>query len=224
MDSLAIRAVKHYGRLTQNAGTKIVRCIEPSKGTFTELLFAEIITAATEHILTVMKPLGKTSTSASAATGQAVINLTADPGNYAGWGTADNLIATSDFCAVECEDGLIHFGTVTMSTLEATFATNLPAAVESGADVWWYGVETDVNPIDGLAHPRFTLAASGRTTLGDIAGGFGFMHSNRREEPILMVIDNGTNASTLDRVSVAYGHKNIREWTRKTQTYTPTVA
>lgn len=214
---------KTYGRLTQAANTKIVRCIEPHAGAFTCLTYTEVRIGATAHILTVMKPMGKTTLSAAAATGQAVVNITEDPGNYTGWGTADNNIATSDFCAVECDDGQIHFGTITLSTLEVTFAGNLPGAASAGNRFWWYGVETDVNPIDGLAHPRFTLSASGTQIYGDAPGDAiaGWMNSNRLEEPLLMVIDNGTNASTLERVQVAYSTKGGRRWNRIPTTLTP---
>lgn len=219
---------KTYGRITQNAGTKITRLVEPCRAAYTTLTYLEAIVDATAHILTVMRPLGSTTLSAAAATGQAVVNITANPGNYTGYGTADNNIATSDFCAVECDDGLIHHGTITLSTLEVTFAGNLPCAASAGNRFWMFGTETDVNPFDGLAHPRFTLAASGRTTFGDAPGDTlaGWIGSFRREEPLLLVIDNGTNATTLERVTAAYTTKGTREWNRITDdaTFVPALA
>jgi hypothetical protein len=219
---------KTYGRITQSFGTKITRLVEPSTNAFTVLTYTQVATSTTAHILTIMKPLGKTTLSAAAATGQAVVNITANPGNYTGYGTADNNIATSDFCAVECDDGLIHHGTITLSTLEVTFAGNLPCACSAGNRFWFYGIETDVNPFDGLAHARYTLNASGTTVYGDTPGDavVGWFGSNRREEPLLMVIDNGTAASTLERVTVAYSTKGGRSWNRITDdaTFVPSLS
>lgn len=216
---------KTYGRITQNAGTKIVRLIEPSRAAFTHLTYGEVIVAATAHILTVLKPLGVTTLSAAAAASQAVVNITADPGNYTNSAVSDNTIAGSDWAVIEQDDGTFVVDLVSsVSSLAITMTNNLTYAASAGNKFWFFGIETDTNPFDGLAHARFTLSASGRTYFGDAAGesNVPWFSSNRREEPIVLVIDNGSNASTLERVTAAYSTKTgQRALSRQTHAVQP---
>ncbi len=50
--------------------------------------------------------------------------------------TADNAIATGDYVVVEMPDGTTITRTVTMSSLSATLASNLPMAIPAGMRVW----------------------------------------------------------------------------------------
>lgn len=207
---------KSYGRITQSAGTKIVRVVEPSSGAFTVLTYLEVTVGATAHTLTVMKPLGVTTLSAAAAAAQAVINLTADPGDYTGVQTADNGIAANDRLIIELPDGTFHQDIVSsVATLAITMTNNIPTGgAAAGAKVWFYGVEANSSPFDALAHAVYTLPANGTKIFGgspgdSIAGWFG---SNAREEPLLLIIDNATNASVLERVQVAYSTKGGKRW------------
>lgn len=213
---------KTYGRLTQAANTKIVRLVEPCRGAYTALTFAEITVSTTAHILTVMKPLGSTTLTADAAASQAVISIAADPGDYTGYRTSDNAIAANDYVVLEMPDGTFVADTVSsVSSLDITLTTNLPTGgMKSGSTVWFYGIETDTNPFDALAHARYTLPASSTVVYGNAPGEAicGFFGSNRREEPILLIIDNGTAASTLERVQVAYSQKGGKLWTPDTAT------
>lgn len=201
---------KSYGRLTQNAGTKIVRLVEPSKGSYTHLTYTEVIVAGTAHILTVLKPLGVTTLSSAAAASQAVVNVTADPGDYTSSAVSDNAIAGSDWVVVALDDGTFHTDLVSsVASLAVTLTNNLTYAAQAGAKLWFFGIETDANPYDNIVHARQTLSASGRTYFGDAASEatVPWFSSNRREEPILLVIDNGVAASTLERVTAAYSRK-----------------
>lgn len=200
---------KTYGKKTASAGTKIVQLIEPRAGAYTNLSYLEYTAGATAHVLTVMKPLGTTTLSAAAAAAQAVVNITADPGDYTGVQTADNAIAASDRVVVELSDGTFHLDTVSsVSSLAITLATVLPIAASSGAKFWFFGVEANTNPFDARAHETFNLDASGTTVLGsEQAGDIGFFGSNRAYEPLILSIDNATNAGVLERVVATYGRR-----------------
>lgn len=220
---------RHYGSITQSAGTAIVRLVEPMKGAVSTITEIQYTAGATAHTLTVLRPLNKTYTTAAAAASQAVINIQFDPGKYSSWGTintADNLIAANDYVVYELADGTYYVDTVSsVSGLAITMTNNIgTATVLKGAPFWWYGITTDTNPADGNAHPKFTLAASGVTKIGSdaadaIAGNVGSVvtpsllvgmvsTSNGRwplggyNEPLLVYSNNATNAGTLERVTV----------------------
>lgn len=220
--AMPVLGKKGYGRKTESAGTKIVQLVEPMPDAVPHLLHAAVTVGATAHLLTVLRPLNKTTTSAAAAAAQAVINITANPGNYTGINTADNNIAAGDYCVYQTADGNWVVDTVSsVSTLAITMTTNVPTSgVSSGAPFFWFGVETDTNPNDNQAHPRYTLAASSLVQFGDQSGSVGFqsaingpylsgslLHTdmlNAKGHPLILIIDNGTNASVLEGCTVVY--------------------
>lgn len=204
---------RSYGKLTQNAGTVITRLVEPMRGALTRITAAQTITGATAHLLTLMRPLNRTYFTADAAASQAVVNIAADPGDYpTGCRTGDNVIAGSDFVVYECADGTYALDTVSsVATLAITLTNNVPTGgVKKGGFFWFYGIVTDTNPNDAQAHPRFDLLASTRNYLnrGD---GLTSIPDNKLldlgngcYQPLILHIDNGSNASTLDSVGVEY--------------------
>lgn len=183
-----IKTGRSYGRLTQTAGTAIVRLIQPIAGAIARLMYLVYNAGATAHTLTVMRCLGQTTVASAAAGGQQVINITADPGKYSTTfpnGTssvADNNISANDYVVYQCADGTFVVDTVSsVSTLAITMTNNLPTGgVAAGAPFWFFGITTDTNPSDGLAHPFFNMPQSTITTLGSSsgeAGGGGFSSS-----------------------------------------------
>jgi len=225
---------KGYGRITAVAGTVITRLVEPMPGLFTSLAETWYINAGTAHALTVMRPLGKTFASAAAAAAQAVINIAQNPGTYSNFGTintANNNIAANDYVVYQSADGNYNITTVSsVATLAITLAGNVPTAgVLKGAPFWFFGITTDTNPADNLAHPAFTLTASATTKLfgidpGDtMAGGIGSIAPaigigalystsngawplNGQNEPIILHSDNATAAGTLEKVTAVYSN------------------
>lgn len=226
MSNYAERVVgrRSYGRLTQNAGTIIMRMIEPMQGAMTRITGVRVTTSTTAHILTLLRPLARTYFTADAAANQAVINIAADPGAYpsgchtsaASATTLSNAIAGSDYVVYECADGKTYMlDTVSsVSTLALTMTTSLPfGGVKKNGLLWFFGIVTDTNPNDAQAHPRWNLLASTTTVLGradgltsipdhpllDIGGG--------TYQPLLLSVDNGTAASTIESVGVEYVRK-----------------
>lgn len=214
---------RSYGKSTATAGTVFTRLVEPHAGmnAITRLLKAIYTAGVTAHTLTAMRPLNATTTSAAASAGQAVINLTADPGDYTGSRVADNLIAANDYLAYQCADGTWVVDTVSsVSTLAITMTTNVPTGgVNSGAPVFFYGIITDTNPANSLAHPQFTLPASTVTTLEDRDVGFvssvanpnanftNFYIASGKGQPLILHSGNASNAGVLEMVTAMYTTK-----------------
>jgi hypothetical protein len=202
-----------YGRKTETAGTIIRQLIEPMKNAFTRIVGVTVKTGATAHILTLLRPCNRTYFTADAAASQAVVNVAADPGDYpSGVRTADNAIAANDVVVYEASDGTYVLDTVSsVSSLAVTLATNLPTGgVKENGLLWWFGIVTDTNPNDGMAHPRWNLDASTTTSLGrgncltsiedhrlmDVGRGM--------YQPLVLSVDNGTNASIIESTGVEY--------------------
>lgn len=226
--AMPVYGKKSYGRITQNANTKIVRLVEPMIGACTHIQRAVATTSTTAHILTVLRPLNKVTTTAAAAAAQAVINISADPGNYTGIRTADNAIAASDWVAYQCIDGTWVVDLVSsVSSLAITMTNNVPTSgVASGAEFWFFGIETDSNPCDATVHPRYTCTASSTNVFGSYDAAVGWqgsiqapnsslfsaslLHADMKTgkgHPLLLVVDNATAAGTLEEVVAFYSDR-----------------
>jgi hypothetical protein len=216
-------ARKAYGYLTQTAATKISRLIEPRPDGFARLCSLIYLVGANDHQLTLMRPFNRVSFTADAAAGQAVVNISADPGNYSAINpncrTANNLIAANDFVVYRCADGTFVMDTVaSVATLAITLTANVPTGgVKSGDPLWWFGIATDTNPHDAAANP--TLLASATTTftpsvdacralgtIPDLAGGPTF--GNGMNCPLILQSNNVTAAGFFVNVGVEYVHKS----------------
>jgi len=183
---------------TETAGTTIDEQIPGSNGVRLALLFYSVVTGATAHTLALLEPSTSTgsnnTTSAAAASGQKVINVTNTPLDPAG-----NAAAASDIVAYQCTDGSWEFNTIaSVSTKAITHGTNLAKAVGSGAYYVIFGVVGD-----GVG-PRFALTASvtNNTPAVPIVAVHKYMSI-----PWYLTIDNGTNASKLYTALFAYINK-----------------
>ena len=217
----------HFGKVTANAGTAYTLFIPPMGiNWFSILDFLQVTTGATAHTLTIMRPLssqvmgsspnqvrGSTRTTVAAAASQAVINIEQDPGVYTAYfpnatpRTGNNVIAANDYAAYQCADGSWVVDTVaSVSTLAITMTANVPTGgVAAGAPFWFFGISTDTNPYTASAHGAFTLAASSVVNLGD--EGSPFYGTLKQGEPLLLYVNNATNASVLERCSACYSDR-----------------
>lgn len=182
------------GTRTAAAGTRIRYLMQPNTQGRLRVSKAVYTAQGTAHTLTFLRPIGRTTASSAAAAGQAVINLTADPG------PAGNLIAANDLLAIRETDGVTRLYVVSsVSTLAITLTANLAAGAAAGAKVWNFGVAADTNPADGAAHPAFAGTASAATTYEDRENGV--VATFERDDPILFDSDNATAAGTLNQIS-----------------------
>lgn len=191
-----------FGRLTQSAGTAIVRTIAPKKQRAggrqtwrTRIVAIRYTAGLTAHTLTIMRPLGTTTLTAAAAASATVINIAAD----AQAPSAGGALAANDYLVLELSDGT--FQTVTVSSvasLAITIGTALTASMLSGAKVWCMGIATDHNDTYALGASAVTILdgyqLTGRRNIGLVASQF-------RYEPIIVYVDNITNAGVLEQVS-----------------------
>lgn len=206
-------AKRNYGRKTENAGTVIVQMIEPWPGAMTRITGLRVSTAATAHILTMLRPLNMTTASAAVAAGGTSLVLSAQPGDFNALGTvatADNNIATNDYVVYQNADGSYVGEIVTVSSLTLTITAAATGGILAGAPVWFFGIVSDTNPANNQAHPRFNLGASTTTTFSR-ADGLTTIPDHRNmnvgrgcNQPLLLIIDNGTNASTIESTGVEY--------------------
>lgn len=187
-----------FGTLTATAGTVINLLIPPRRGAVTRVPQVRYTAGATAHTLTALRSLGRTKASAAAATGQAVVNVTANPG------PSGNALAANDWVAIRhSADGITRLYRVSSITaLAVTMTVNFAVAVAPGDDVWMMGAAGDTDPRIGAAHPAFALASGATTTLADDTTGVACSHA--QDEPVLLQVDNATNAGTLNLATSAY--------------------
>jgi hypothetical protein len=170
---------------TESANTAIESLISPVGGYRTVLTRLTITTAATEHTLTVMRPLAVVVTTALAAAGQKVVKISSDPGS----------IAQHDLCVLALSDGTFQLNKVnSVSTLDITFTTNLSAAMSQGAKVYFLGVTTD-------GHEQAVLAANTENTFESEVG---YFVANAAGYPMVLSVDNATNASVINGGCIMY--------------------
>lgn len=187
-----------YGTATENAGTVINVLVAPKKRYFTRISKLRYTAAATAHTVTAMRPLGTTTASADAATSQAVVNITANPG------PSGNALAANDYIAIRhAVDGITRLYVVSsISNLAVTLTANLTVAVTSGDKIWMFGVAANTDPLTGTAHPPLAMGAGAVTELTDDTTGVVCTHTT--DQPILLQSNNATNAGTFNLVTAAY--------------------
>ena len=181
----------------ESAGTAISEQIQGRNGKRLALIGYEIVTGTTAHTLSIMYPGSSTgsrnTTSAAAAAGQKVINVTNTPLDPAG-----NAAAANDIVAYQVSDESWEFNTIaSVSTKAITHNTNLATAVSSGARYVIFGVQADG------ASLQYALAAS-TTNAND---GKIIAVSPYKGDPLYVYIGNATAASTIHYMIFAYINK-----------------
>jgi len=198
--SAFVHSFKTFGRHTETADTIIQENIQGKDGRTAAMLRAAVTTGATAHTLSFMYAEGtgtRTTTSAAAAASQKDLVVTDAPKDPAG-----NAVASGDVIAYQLPTGVWEFNTVaSLSTKTITLSTNIAVAVESGAKVRIFGVIAD-----GAVF-TLTLTASGApNSWGD--GGDPIIVCPYVGDPMVVQIDNATNASVLEHMLWAYINKS----------------
>jgi hypothetical protein len=186
-----------FGTLTQAFGTVISRLVPPRSGAFTRITKVVYTAAGTAHTITVMRHIGtRVKLTSAASINQAVINLSADPGN------TGNAIAANDWIALRHDDGITRLHRVSsVSTLAITLTANLTVAASANQPVWFFGAVGDTDPKIGEAHNALAGIASATTTYEDAPDGAGLFSSHASFEPILVQSNNATAAGTLQQLT-----------------------
>lgn len=186
------------GTATAAAGTVINALVPPSRNAFTRVSQVRYTAGATAHAVTALRSLGNTTASANAASGQAVVNVTANPG------PAGNALAANDWLAIRhAVDGITRVYQVSsISSLAVTLTGNLAVAVTASDKIWMFGVAADTDPRTGAAHVALAAGANATTTYTD--DNAGVVASIGKDEPILLQSSNATNAGTINLVTACY--------------------
>lgn len=185
------------GRATQAFGTTIEHLVPPLRGKRTRVSKLRYTAAGTAHTVTGMRPLGTTTVASTAASGQAVVNFTAQP-------QSGNNVAANDWVAIRhSADGVTRLYKVSsVSTLAITMTANLSVAAAAGDKIWFFGVAGDTDPVTGTTHPTFSMAASTVVEYTDTVGGV--LASHTTDSPLLFQSDNATAAGAFNQTSYAY--------------------
>lgn len=185
-----------FGKATANAGTRIRVLLPPLAANTTRLNLFSYQTNGVAHVATVLRSLGNTTVTTTAAAGQPSIIVTADPG------PAGNGISAGDLIAVRTNsDGVTRLYTVSSWTSVSrtiTFTTNLTVGVEPRDVVWDFGVESDTDPVTGLPQQQYALPAASNPEVTTYSQDtVGINAGNAVYEPLLISVDNGTTAGTV---------------------------
>lgn len=172
-------------------------------------------TGATAHDVKFLRPLNYATLSAAAASGQAVVNLTDDPGIYSTnykyklsngvypSQVADNGIAANDLCLLQLADGSWQRLVVSsVSTLAITMTGNLAGAALAGGLLYFFGINTDNDPATG--EEQFTHEVPASQTPYKLQAESGVFNVLHQGDPALFYSPNGTNAGFLELISGVY--------------------
>lgn len=194
--AFSINSGNGFGQKTATAGTRIRRLIPPLAANTTRLNKFKYRTTGTAHTATVLRSIGSTYATTAANAGQADVIVAADPG------PAGNGIAAGDLIAIRTNsDGITRLYVVSSwasVTRAITFTTNLTVAVAVRDMVWDFGVESDTDPVTGEAQQAYGLPAATNpqeTTYEQDT--VGINASNNVYEPLLISVDNATNAGVI---------------------------
>lgn len=186
------------GKLTQTAGTRIQWLMGGLGNLFTHINFLRVTTGATAHTITLMRGASRTTcATALAAAGTALVVAAALTDG------AGNAIAANDFIGIRLDNGDWHLTSISAwdaPTLTATLTTAIPTgrSVLKGARVTCYGVAGDA------MHSSYQLNSGAGATNNWPAvttEGSSLVKATYKGEPIMIDIDNATNASTLEACS-----------------------
>lgn len=183
-----------YGSKTETAGTAILRVIPPRAGHRAWVSGFLYRPGATAHTVTFLTAVAVTTATEAAESGQAVLKLASL--NYAPDGSA---VANTDYFVVQHSDGTYDaYLYSSASGLSVTMATNLSADVAAGATVWYMAA-----PGDHANRQYLTVASADFSATGSEKTRIATARANG--EPILVHVDNATNAGNLKWVAYSYG-------------------
>ena len=192
------------GYKTQTANTVITEIIPGTASYKTRVTSLIYRVGTTAHTLTLMRPVGNTVTSVSAASGQKVMTLVNASPAYTAAGALETL-AAADWLAWKDADGTYQYDVIaSISTNSVTMTVNLPSAVSAGATVWAFyevGRSSHVQFNPGVSttrtlYPNFQTGITKQVNEFNVRTGVG--------DPVLFHSDNGTADGFLEGIAGIY--------------------
>ncbi len=220
--AISIVGAQGFGQVTNASGGTVFSLLVPGRvGAITRLLSLTYTPPSNAQVLTCLRPLGQvqpvanlpiqsyTTVSAAAASGQAVVNIAAQPGSAA------HGIQANDFVAITESDGIQRLHKVSsVSTLAITLTTNLVTGVTATGQYsvaanncyfWCFGATGTTDPNSGSVHPQLNVTASTNLVLADDTGtGAGVLATYLTNSPILIQSNNATAQGYLQQVAAAW--------------------
>lgn len=203
-----------FGPITAtNASNPYAVLIPPkSNAYYTVINNLKMITPNNQQILYFMRPKGTTTVSVAAG-GQKSVTIAADPGvgmkgpNGTQSQLADRGIAGNDYVVFILPDGTYWLDTVASVAagppIVLTMTTNLPTGgLAANATMWFFGLNTDSDPITGKAFSSLFLPKAATTNYGPADDGIA--RSFKRGEPMVVYCDNASAQGWLDGLSAIY--------------------
>lgn len=193
-----------YKRVTQTAGTVITRLIEPAmRGAKTRLTQLSYVSGGTQHTLTILKALARTTVTAVQAASDTAVSV-------ASKAFRGDTVAASDYIVIQHNDGT--FGAYLVSSVtNLTFTIpSLAAALAIGNFVWILGATGEAEHV--VLSPLVSALTRYQDSLGGIAcsgyrsvsGGTVYQRSGN-DDPLLIHSNNATAAGVIESASGYYG-------------------
>lgn len=193
-----VTGFRTYGYHTETAATVIDESVPGVDGQTLALLNLEYLAAATAHDISVMYASGagtRTTSSATAAASQKVLNVTDAPKDPAG-----NATASGDIIAYQLPSGAWEFNTVaSLATKAITLTTNIAVAVAALAKVRIFGIVAD-----GSLFNIHALAS----VVTSVGKGQIYLVHPFIGDPFYVSSTNATNAGFLNNLVFGYINKN----------------
>lgn len=193
-----------YKRVTQTAGTVITRLIEPAmRGAKTRLTQLTYISGGTQHTVTILKALARTTVTAAQSASDTAVSVVSKA--FRG-----DTVAASDYIVIQHNDGT--FGAYLVSAVSnLTFTIpSLSAALAIGNLVWIMGATGEAEHIvlspPASATTRYQDSIGGIACSGyrSVSGGTIYQRSGN-DDPLLIHSNNATAASVVESASGYYG-------------------
>jgi hypothetical protein len=186
------------------AGTAYGVLIPPVPGKIPYLHRLRYTCAATEHILYGLRCVSDTTIAENAAAGQKDIKLV-NAGTMQTEAGADEQLAANDFICWQSQYGVFNFDSIaSISGTTVTMTSNLPTKSEAGAIVYCFG-EIARATNETL---RFTVSSENDWTDIYLQGGAPGQKTRHarsgQNDPLLIHIDNASNAGFLHQVVALY--------------------
>lgn len=205
-----MRSIKHrfhHGKKTESAGTAIVVTVPAEQGAKAVLTRLKYTPGATSHAANVLRAQGSTTTTAAASAGGSTLVVASNaPATDVNNTNLGETLAANDYIVVKHSNG--HQVAYTISSIDTATNTitingTLSYNVDSGATVW---VMHELARTLGKPAIVYDLP-TGSTT--DLTGGgndaeTGIATSENVNEPLVVSINNATNAGTLVAVGAVY--------------------
>jgi hypothetical protein len=190
-----LKAVGSLGYKTEAAATAIVQNIQPRSGERIAVRAFAFTCGATATSAYFMSAIGVSSLS-NAVASNATTGLVA----AAEIQSAGNPLASSDYVAIELDDGTYQFTTVATGTYAAfSIAANLTDTVAAGNKVYGFGVAADTG------HYRVVLTINVQTAR-NLDGGL--VYASSKGSPMIVYhANNAAAAGAIDYVAIDYINK-----------------